>query len=55
MAVIKEIIQQSKIEKMIGMVLLALASSTIIVISTTQIAILLNQLYQELADYKKPL
>ena len=55
MAVIKRILRQSKTEKIIVLALLALASSATIVISTTQIAVLLNQLYQELADLKEPL
>ena len=46
MAVIRRIMQQSKTGKLTGLVLLALASSTIIVVSTTQIPVLLNQLYQ---------
>lgn len=54
MAVIKTMIQQLKINKIVMLLLLAFASSTIIVISTTQISVLLNQLYQELADYEKP-
>lgn len=55
MTVLKTIIKQSKMKKIIVLLLLAFASSTIIVISTTQISVLLNQLYQELADYETPL